>query len=187
GTVGRMQTVKHQTLLARAFVRLLQQAPDLRGRVRLALIGAGPLRAAAQEILVQGGVADLAWLPGERSDVPDVMRAMDCFVLPSLAEGVSNTILEAMATGLPVVATDVGGNAELVAHGRTGLIVPSDDVDALAQALGQLARAPAQARAFGAAGRAEVERRFSLAAMVAAYQALYDRQLAAVGYVGQGP
>ena len=175
GTVGRMQTVKHQTLLARAFVQLLQQQPALRERLRLVLVGEGPLRAEAQTLLQQAGAADLAWLPGERSDVPAVMRGLHAFVLPSLAEGVSNTILEAMACGLPVVATAVGGNAELVAHGRTGLVVPSDDQHALARALGQLAQQPLYAAQMGVAGRAEVEHRFSLQAMVLAYQTLYDR------------
>ena len=119
GTVGRMQTVKAQTILARAFVRALQLQPALRERLRLVMVGEGPLRAEAQEMLDAAGVGHLAWLPGERADVPDVMRGLDGFVLPSLAEGVSNTILEAMASGLPVIATDVGGNAELVVAGET--------------------------------------------------------------------
>lgn len=182
GTVGRMQTVKHQTLLARAFVRALESAPALRESARLVMVGEGPLRAQAQAILDEAGAGALAWLPGERADVADVMRGLNCFVLPSLAEGVSNTILEAMATALPVVATRVGGNAELVDHGRTGEVVPSDDVDALAQALVRMATDPARAAAMGLAGRAEVERRFSLQAMVAAYQGLYDRRLAAAGW-----
>jgi sugar transferase (PEP-CTERM/EpsH1 system associated) len=177
GTVGRMQTVKHQTLLANAFVRALALAPHLRQRARLVMVGAGPLRAVSQAVLDEAGVGDLAWLPGERSDVPDVMRGLQCFVLPSLAEGVSNTILEAMATGLPVVATRVGGNAELVDHGRTGEIVPSDDVESLALALVNMASDPPRATALGLAGRATVDRRFSLQAMVAAYQAVYDQHL----------
>ena len=107
-------------------------------------------------------------------------------MLPSLAEGVSNTLLEAMATGLPVIATRVGGNAELVDHGRTGEVVPADDVDALAQALVRMAADPARAAGMGQAGRAEVERRFSLQAMVAAYRDLYDRQLAAAGLSPSG-
>ena len=72
------------------------------------MVGDGSLRAECQAILQQGGVDHLAWLPGARDDVPDVMRGLDCFVLPSLAEGISNTILEAMACGLPVLATRVG-------------------------------------------------------------------------------
>lgn len=177
GTVGRMQVVKDQALLARAFVRALELAPGLKATLRLALIGEGPLRQEAQGILTTAGLSDLAWLPGERTDVPDVMRSLNCFALPSLAEGISNTILEAMSTGLPVVATDVGGNADLVAHGRTGHVVPPADVEALAGALVQMASDPARAKAMGQAGRVEAERRFSLQAMVGAYQGVYDRLL----------
>ena len=178
GTVGRMQTVKAQTLLARAFVRALQIKPALRDRLRLVMVGGGPLRAEAQSILAAAGVGDLAWLPGERSDVPDVMRGLDCFVLPSLAEGISNTILECMASGLPVLATAVGGNAELVVAGTTGDIVPAGDVEALAAGLIRMAVEPDRAAAMGRAGRARVEESFSLPAMVGAYQDLYDRMLA---------
>lgn len=177
GTVGRMQTVKDQTLLARAFIRALEIAPELRPRLRLVMVGDGPLRAAAQGLLDQAGVADLAWLPGERNDIPDVLRGLDSFVLPSLAEGISNTILEAMASGLPVIATRVGGNPELVSEGRTGALVPAGDPAAMAQAIVEAARHPARARAAGEAGRAEVEQRYSMAAMVGRYQALYDRLL----------
>jgi glycosyltransferase involved in cell wall biosynthesis len=120
----------------------------------------------------------LAWLPGERNDVPDVMRGLDCFVLPSLAEGISNTILEAMASGLPVIATDVGGNSDLVEHGNSGLVVPPANCEMLAAAIGQLAADPERAAGMGRAGRSRAERRFSMVAMVAAYQDLYDRQLA---------
>jgi len=141
------------------------------------MVGEGPLRAEVRRILDAAGVADLAWLPGERDDVPDILRGLDCFVLPSLAEGVSNTILEAMATGLPVIATRVGGNPELVAAGGTGWLVPPADDEAMATAIIAAAHEPDQTRAFGRAGRAEVERRFSLAAMVSAYQGLYDRLL----------
>ena len=186
GTVGRMQTVKHQTLLARAFVRALELAPALRDRMRLVMVGEGPLRDQARALLDAAGAGALAWLPGERDDVADVMRGLGCFVLPSLAEGVSNTLLEAMATGLPVIATQVGGNAELVDHGRTGELVPADDVEALAQALVRMAADAARAAGMGQAGRAEVERRFSLQAMVAAYRDLYDRQLAAAGLSPSG-
>lgn len=177
GTVGRMKTVKAQPLLARAFVRALELAPALRERLRLVMIGDGPLRAEAQQVLDAAGVAQLAWLPGERADVPDVMRALDGFVLPSLAEGISNTILEAMATALPVLATRVGGNAELVAEGETGDLVPAADVEALAAALVQLSTDPVRAATMGRAGRARAEKLFSLVAMVQAYRDLYDRLL----------
>ena len=178
GTVGRMQAVKAQTQLARAFIRAVELQPALRSRLRLVMVGDGPLRAEAQALLNAAGLADLAWLPGERADVPDVMRGLDCFVLPSLAEGISNTILEAMASGLPVLATAVGGNAELIVAGQTGELVPVGDGEAMAVALLRLAADPVRATAQGRAGRQRAVQHFSLPAMVGAYQALYDRLLA---------
>ncbi len=175
GTVGRMQTVKNQTDLARAFIEVLRLVPALRKRLRLVMIGDGSLRQPVQALLEEAGCADLAWLPGERGDVPDVLRGLDCFVLPSLAEGVSNTILEAMACGLPVIATDVGGNSELVDDGSTGILVPPGNVPALAAAIAGLADDGKRAAAMGRAGRQRVEREFSLAAMVDQYRTLYDR------------
>lgn len=179
GTVGRMQAVKDQVALARAFVRAIELQGDLRQRLRLVMVGDGPLRAQAQAVLDEAGLGALAWLPGERADVPEVMRGLDCFVLPSLAEGISNTILEAMATALPVLATDVGGNADLVSAGRAGVIVPRADVETLAAALLKLANDPPGAAAMGRTGRQDVLGRFSLPAMVATYRGLYDRLLAA--------
>jgi len=173
GTVGRMQCVKHQTLLARAFVRAAELSPALRDTARLVLVGDGPLRAECQAILAAAGLADRAWLPGERADVPEVLRGLSCFVLPSLAEGISNTILEAMATGLPVIASAVGGNAELVDNARTGLVVASDDVGAMAAAIVALHGDPVGARTMGQAGRQEVDRRYSMEAMVSAYMQVY--------------
>ena len=185
GTVGRMQTVKDQLNLVRAFVLALQAEPALRTTLRLVLVGDGPLRAQCLTELQAAGLADLAWLPGARADVPELMLGLQCFVLPSLAEGISNTILEAMASGLPVIATDVGGNADLVDAGRTGDIVPAGDPQALAQSLVRMALAPEQAVRMGMQGRRVVEQRFDLQAMVAAYQSLYDRMLANVGWHAQ--
>lgn len=177
GTVGRMQTVKDQTMLAQAFVRTLETTPQLKENLRLVMVGDGPLRAQSQAFLEQAGVADLAWLPGERNDVADIMRGLHCFALPSLAEGISNTILEAMASALPVIATDVGGNADLVADGKTGFVVPAAHPESMAQKITYLARQPDVARDMGAAGRMRVQNSFSLQAMVATYQRVYDQQL----------
>lgn len=186
GTVGRMQGVKNQTLLAQAFVHAVALDPAIRSKLRLVMVGDGPLLAACRTILDDAGLGDRSWLPGERSDVADVMRGLDCFVLPSRAEGISNTILEAMASGLPVIATDVGGNPELVEDRTTGRIVPAGEVEPLAQAMLAFARDSAMRKACGDAGRQRVERSFSLRAMVAAYQQLYDEQLRAAGYVQEG-
>ncbi len=175
-----MQTVKDQTTLARAFIRALEIAPELKARLRLVMIGDGPLRAQSQSLLEQAGCAELAWLPGERHDVPEILRGIDCFVLPSLAEGISNTILEAMASGLPIIATNVGGNSELIDAGRSGVLVSAGDVEGMAHSIVAYARNQELARGAGQAGRAAVERRFSMAAMVQQYQGLYDRLLSAI-------
>ena len=177
GTVGRMQAVKDQITLAHAFVRTLALAPALQTRVRLVMVGEGPLRARALAVLAAAGVAHLAWLPGERGDVASVMRGLHAFALPSLAEGISNTILEAMASGLPVVATAVGGNADLVMHGQTGHIVPSNHPEAMAHRLVELASSPEQAHRMGQIGRQRVQSTFSMEAMVSTYQRVYDQHL----------
>ena len=177
GTVGRMQTVKNQVDLAKAFALAIQLEPALKPVLRLVMVGGGPLREEAIAILEQAGCAGNAWLPGERSDVPDVMRGLDCFVLPSLAEGISNTILEAMACGLPVIATDVGGNSELIEAGKTGVVVPAGDVPAMAREIIGLAKQREKARTMGLDGRKRVEQTFSMTAMVKQYQDLYDRCL----------
>lgn len=179
GTVGRMQPVKAQTLLVDAFIAALQTAPQLRDRLRLVLAGDGPMRADCAVRLAAAGVHELAWLAGERRDVPQIMRGLDGFVLPSLAEGISNTILEAMASGLPVLATRVGGNAELVAEGQTGLLVESGSVERLRDGLLRLASDPTAAAAMGRAGRRRAEQQFSITGMVDAYANVYDELLKA--------
>jgi sugar transferase (PEP-CTERM/EpsH1 system associated) len=177
GSVGRMQAVKDPVMLVHAFVQTLILAPQLKSRLRLVMVGAGPLRAQAQAVLNAAGLGALAWLPGERSDVQDVLRGLHAFALPSLAEGLSNTILEAMASSLPVVATAVGGNADLVMQGKTGYIVPAAHPQAMALRLVELASSPERALKLGKAGRQRVQSAFSLCAMVSTYQTLYDQQL----------
>lgn len=177
GTVGRMQSVKDQVMLANAFVQALVLAPKLQHRMRLVMVGEGPLRAQAQAVLNAAGLGALAWLPGERSDVADIMRGLHAFALPSLGEGISNTILEAMASSLPVVATAVGGNADLVVQGQTGYIVPPAHLQAMALRLVELASSPERARNLGQAGRQRVQAAFSMQAMVSTYQRVYDQQL----------
>ena len=174
GTVGRMQDVKDPLNLVEAFLLLRRSRPDLAPRIRLAMVGDGALRAAVESRLREGGAWEAASLPGAREDVAEQLRAIDLFALPSKAEGISNTILEAMATGLPVVATRVGGNPELVEEGRTGLLVPPSDPAALAAAFARYAEDPALAATHGAAGRERARAEFSLERMVGRYTALYD-------------
>ncbi len=177
GTVGRMQAVKAQTTLVRAFVHLIQRVPQARRQLRLVLIGEGPLREECRLLLREAGAENLAWLPGERSDIPEIMSALDIFVLPSVAEGISNTILEAMASGLPVVATRVGGNRELVHEGETGLLVPATDPPAMAEAINCYFHDRVRASNHGAAARSRAETLFSIDAMVRGYMETYDAVL----------
>ena len=177
GTVGRMQEVKDQLTLARAFVDLARRMPPGARSPRLVMIGDGPLRERAETILAEAGLRERAWLPGPRDDVARIMRGLDLFVLPSLAEGISNTILEAMATGLPVVATAVGGNPELVQDGVTGSLVPPNDPPRMAEKICAYAEDPALCRRHGEAGRARIDREFHMDSMVNAYMSVYDRLL----------
>jgi sugar transferase (PEP-CTERM/EpsH1 system associated) len=175
GTVGRLQPVKDQVTLVRAMIALWRSDESMRKWLRLALVGDGPLRAEIEELLRRENATDLAWLAGARDDVPRVMRGLDLFVLPSLGEGISNTLLEAMASGLPVVATRVGGNPELMEEGRSGTLVPPADPHAMATAIREYWRNRDMAKRRGASAREITRRRFGLDVMVGDYVNLYDR------------
>ena len=183
GSVGRLEGIKDPLNLARAFVIALRMRPSATNHLRLVVMGDGALRQEVESVLAEAGVRELAWFAGERADVPQFMRGLDCFVLPSLAEGVSNTILEAMATRLPVIATRVGGNAELIESGMTGTLVPSAHPDALARAILAYFGDRATARRHAKAAHHVALTRFSLEAMVAAYAKVYERALFAAGVV----
>ena len=187
GTVGRMQAVKDQVMLANAFVHALVLNPKLKLHMRLVMVGEGTLRAQVQAVLDAAGLGALAWLPGERSDVADIMRGLHVFALPSLAEGISNTILEAMASALPIVATAVGGNADLVLQGQTGYIVPSAHPQAMALRLVELSSNPVRAHSMGQAGRRRVQATFGIHSMVSTYQRVYDQQLRQAGAIRSTP
>jgi sugar transferase (PEP-CTERM/EpsH1 system associated) len=177
GTAGRLEPVKDPLMLLQAFIALLERQPELRERARLVFIGDGALRGELETRIARAGVASLCWLTGSRDDVPALLRGLDVFALPSLNEGISNTILEAMATGLPVVATRVGGNAELVREGTTGALCAACDPQAMASALLEYTARPDLARRHGAEARAVVERDFGLTRMVQDYAAVYERVL----------
>jgi glycosyltransferase involved in cell wall biosynthesis len=176
-----MEAIKDPLALARAFVRVQRLEPAAARHMRLVFVGDGALRSEARQLLEQAGIADRVWFAGERADVPEIMRGLDCFVLPSLAEGVSNTILEAMASGLPVVATRVGGNSELLESGMTGTLVPPANSEALAQAMLGYCNDRITARRHAKAALRVVLDRYSLTRMVSDYVNVYERALAAVG------
>ena len=116
------------------------------------------------------GLAERLWLPGTRADIPAILRALDCFVLPSLAEGTSCTLQEAMACALPIVVTDVGGNAALLKQGELGMLVPSNDPEALANALQETLQVAAHP---GAAARAHITQHFALEVVIERYRQLF--------------
>ena len=174
GTIGRLQTVKNQPLLAKAFVRLLEVHPEMRDTVRLVILGEGPLRTEVEAILRAGACLDLAWLPGARADIPDLLPFFDVFVLPSQTEGTSCTLQEALACAVPVVATAVGGAPDVLGQGAYGTLVPSDNVDAMVQALAEQLNQPQPAQQRAMAGRTAAIKDFSLAAMWPQYDQLFS-------------
>ncbi len=175
GTVARIQDVKNHRDLVAAFARLRELVPEQRDRLRLSIVGDGPLMGAVRAQVAALGLQDAVWLPGARDDVAALLHGFSLFTLPSLAEGTPVSMLEAMACGLPVVASRVGGIPEVVSEGVEGTLVPPRDVEALATALAAYARDPALRRRQGDAARAKVERSFSMRAMLDEYGRLYDR------------
>lgn len=174
GCVARLAPIKdHRTLLA-AFARLRAAIPG----AHLTLIGDGSERAALEAFSAELGLAQGVTFAGERAEVAPLLPAFDVFALSSKSEGISLTLLEAAAAGLPVVATRVGGNAEVVVDGCTGLLVPAGDPEAFASALTSLATREDR-MAMGAAGRARVARAFSVERMARDYEALYEEVLRA--------
>jgi sugar transferase (PEP-CTERM/EpsH1 system associated) len=173
GTIGRLDALKNQIGLARAFVRVLTLRPALRASLRLVIIGDGKVRADIEAVLAAANARELAWLPGFRDDMPEIYRALDIFLLPSLREGISNTLLEAMASGRPVIAARVGGNPEIVPDGIAGQLVAEPDDDMFARAILAYVDDPVLLRRHGEGARAHVLRRFSLAAMVGSYDRVY--------------
>lgn len=177
GSVGRMAAVKDYPTLVQAFLLLLEKNFAGGRPLRLMIIGDGIAKEQCTALLRSAGVEQFAWLPGEREDIPRLMQAMDLFVLPSLAEGISNTILEAMASGLPVVATRVGGNVELVVEGETGYLIPPANPAMMAEAILRYYRDEGMACRNGQRAHEIIEQRFSMEKMTNGYLAVYDQVL----------
>jgi sugar transferase (PEP-CTERM/EpsH1 system associated) len=169
GAVGRLDAVKDHGGLLQAFSILRTDQPA----AELVIVGDGPRRAHLERHVQELGLTGHVHLLGMRQDVPVLLRGFDAFVLPSLAEGISNTVLEAMATGLPVVATRVGGNPELLEHGVTGALVAPGSPLLLAAALRCYVEDRGLREAHGDAGRRRVLQHFTLERMAQAYRDLY--------------
>lgn len=177
GTVGRLTPVKDQQTLLRAVALLRQQAPELAARLRVVIVGDGPLRGELEQLVTELQLTECVWLAGDRRDVPALLHLMDLFVLPSLGEGISNTVLEAMASGLPVIATAVGGNLELVEDGATGALFPVGDVGSLQRTLADLLGNDEKRERRAVRAQAFVTSTFDWNKTVQAYLEVYDRLL----------
>lgn len=184
GTVGRQVHIKNPLMLVDAFIDLAQSGMDGTERLRLAMVGDGPLLGEIAKRVRAANLEDRAWLPGVRGDVADILRSLDCFVLPSLSEGTSCTLQEAMATGLRIVVTDVGGNAELLEHGACGSLVPSGNVEALKLQLLQQLRGAGHDQAAAALNSAR--QRHSLSIVMQHYRGLFLRRRGSVGAAAAG-
>ncbi len=182
GHAGRFMPVKNQALLLRALARLTGLRPELRWRAFLA--GKGPLEDELRAQCAELELGDRVVFLGQRRDVPELLRAFDVFALSSFSEGTSVTLLEAMATELPIVTTAVGGNPELVEDGVNGFLTPDDDTEAFARALAKMEDASLR-RMMGEAGRAKVLERFTEEGMIEGFLSIY-RELLERGGVPPG-
>lgn len=169
GTVGRLDEQKGHATLIEACRQLARKAP-----VRCAIIGDGPRRKELQKLIRERELEQSVWLLGERDDVVQWLSAFDVFALPSLWEGLPNALLEAMAFGLPVVASNVDGVAEAVEDGKSGLLVPARNPAALAAALLRLASDPPLRARLGEAARKLIAERFTLPRMISEYEGAYE-------------
>jgi glycosyltransferase involved in cell wall biosynthesis len=173
GSLGRLHPQKGFSDLLTAFAQVRQRVSS----VRLFVAGDGELRDDLEAQARSLGIAAAVTFAGVRADVSEILAALDVFVLPSLWEGMPNAVLEAMAAGLPVVATAVGGTPEVVVDRVTGLLVPPQDPGALARAIERLLRDPGLRRTMGRAGRRRVERHFHIQETVRQVQDLYEALL----------
>ena len=175
GTVGRLADIKNQAFLLTAFARLLQQHPEFSNTVHLLIVGDGPNKESLQQLSHSLDIADNMLFTGNRADIPELMQLLDVFVLPSLAEGISNTILEAMASGTAVIATKVGGNADLLPPAlQVTNLVEVNNIDALVGAMLMYLKTPYRLTADALVCKNYCRQHFSIANMVQRYQALYE-------------
>lgn len=186
GTRGRLG-IRHDDLLVLAVGSLMKRKGhllllqamtmiDARGgspRWRIAIAGEGGERDPLEQFISEHGLAERVTLLGNRDDVPDLLAAADVFVMPSLWEGLPLAVLEAMFARKPIIATTASGIPEALTHGEHGLLVPANDVRALADALGRLLASPDERATLGERARAQAEARFSIKAMTDAYERLY--------------
>jgi glycosyltransferase involved in cell wall biosynthesis len=167
--VARLEPVKDQAMLLRAFAAVRAVVPQ----ARLCLVGDGSLRGSLERQAIAAGLGDAVMFLGQRADVEAILPAFDVFALSSSSEGLPLTILEAMAAGLPCVATDVGAVTDAVIAGETGLVTPPGDAPAFTAALLDLVRDPNRAQRMGDNGRRRAHSHFDLRVMTRKYEDLW--------------
>lgn len=171
GTVGRLDPIKSYDTLLYCAKEVLNEFPDL----RFLFVGNGPMRRNLEELTIKLGIREKVTFIGERLDIPELLNIMDIFVLPSLSEGLSNTILEAMASGLPIIATRVGGNPEMVVDGETGFLVSPKDYQSLSKVIIQLLKNPSLCKKIGLTAQERAKNHFPLSKMIISYEELYKK------------
>jgi sugar transferase (PEP-CTERM/EpsH1 system associated) len=170
GTVGRLVPVKDQKTLIEAAQIIKEKLP---GEIAVVIVGDGPLMENLQGRAAELGVYNIVYFLGRQENISEVMNSFDIFVLPSLSEGISNTILEAMACGLPIIATEVGGSVEIVKDGEYGFFIAPGNKNALASAILKFANDAELRDKFGRNARKTTEEKFSLQSMVNSYEKIY--------------
>lgn len=170
GSSGRLEKVKRYDLMLRAFSLVQKRHPE----TRLMIAGEGSLRHELESLARELGIENSIVWTGFRKDVPRLLAAMDIYVQSSVNEGLSLSILEAMAAGKPVIITDVGGARELVEHRKTGLLIPPGSAKIIAESITELLENPAETASFAREGREYVLREFGLKKMVDAYGKIYE-------------
>lgn len=170
GTIGSLRPVKNQSLLIKACQSILPQFEE----VEVLIVGEGPLALQLKQEVQALGLTEKIHFSGAQPNIPEILNAVDLFVLPSRSEGMPNAVLEAMSCGVPVIATAVGGVPEVIEHGENGILIASEDEPQLVAALTNLIQNPETRRMLGMKGRQRVLSHFSLKAMVSEYQDLYE-------------
>ena len=173
GTIGRLDPVKNQASLIRILSHIHTLKPELKGKLAVVIVGDGSVATKLAKAIQAAGLQDMIWMPGTRYNIPEIMRYLDLFVLPSIAEGVPMTLLEAMASGLPVICSQVGGIPEVIVEGCGIMLAPTDE-QAWAEAIIALVADQTKARVLGEKARQHVETQYSIQSMVKQYRQLYE-------------
>jgi len=169
GIVARLDPIKNHALLINAMKIVHERIPE----ARLIVVGDGPLRGELEQLTSELDLKDVVIFIGERSDVPRILSGLDLFVLSSLSEGMSITLVEAMAAGLPIVVTDVGGNPLLITSGDNGLLVPSNDCKAMNDEITRLLNDRVLSKRLGSEARDRFNAKFTLHKMIEKHREIY--------------